>query len=124
MLIQTSENLSKFFPIAIFFVIAASLSIIILVLTNFLGKKIHNENKLKSYECGFDAISDARGMVDVKFYLVAILFVIFDLEIIFLVPWAIKLKYISDFGFISMVFFLFFLTIGFIYEWKKGALDW
>ena len=82
-----------------------------------------NKNKLKEYECGFDAFGDARGQFDIRFYLVAILFIIFDLEVAFLIPWAISLKAIGMFGFWSMIVFLVVLTIGFIYEWKKGALD-
>ena len=83
-----------------------------------------DENKLAAYECGFDAFSDARSKFDVRFYLVALLFIIFDLEIAFLFPWAITLGKIGAYGFWSMMAFLGVLTIGFIYEWKKGGLDW
>ena len=80
--------------------------------------------KLSAYECGFEAFDDARSKFDVKFYLVSILFIIFDLEIAFLFPWAVSLSNIGALGFYSMMFFLFILTVGFIYEWKNGALDW
>ncbi|PIR39724.1 MAG: NADH-quinone oxidoreductase subunit A [Alphaproteobacteria bacterium CG11_big_fil_rev_8_21_14_0_20_39_49] len=83
-----------------------------------------DKEKLSQYECGFEAFSDARGKFDVRFYLVAILFIIFDLEIAFLFPWAISLKEIGAFGFWSMMVFLGVLTVGFIYEWKKGGLEW
>ena len=83
-----------------------------------------DSEKLSAYECGFEAFDDARSKFDVKFYLVSILFIIFDLEIAFLFPWAVSLKNIGALGFYSMMFFLFILTVGFIYEWKNGALDW
>ncbi|NBX65735.1 MAG: NADH-quinone oxidoreductase subunit A [Proteobacteria bacterium] len=95
-----------------------------LVGSYFSGKQRPDANKLAPYECGFDAFEDARHKFDVRFYLVSILFIIFDLEIAFLFPWAITLSDIGLFGFWSMVVFLGILTIGFIYEWKKGALDW
>jgi len=83
-----------------------------------------DSEKLSAYECGFEAFSDARGKFDVRFYLVAILFIIFDLEIAFLFPWAVSLREIGTFGFWSMMVFLGVLTVGFIYEWKKGGLEW
>ncbi len=83
-----------------------------------------DSEKLSAYECGFEAFGDARGQFDVRFYLVAILFIIFDLEIAFLFPWAVSLREIGEFGFWSMMVFLGVLTIGFIYEWKKGGLEW
>ena len=86
--------------------------------------KIINPEKLSAYECGFEPFEDSRMEFDVRFYLVAILFIIFDLEIAFLFPWAVSLGKIGILGFVSMMIFLFILTIGFIYEWKKGALDW
>ena len=89
-----------------------------------VGLRRPDKDKLAAYECGFDAFSDARNKFDVRFYLVAILFIIFDLEIAFLFPWAITLGEIGLFGFWSMVVFLGVLTVGFIYEWKKGALEW
>ena len=89
-----------------------------------VGQRKPDNEKLSAYECGFEAFDDARGRFDVRFYLVAILFIIFDLEIAFLFPWAISLSGIGSLGFWSMMFFLGVLTIGFIYEWKKGALEW
>ncbi len=89
-----------------------------------LGKQNPDPEKNSAYECGFDAFTDARNRFDVRFYLVCLLFIIFDLEIAFLFPWAISLGAIGVFGFWSMVVFLSILTVGFIYEWKKGALDW
>ncbi len=95
------------------------------ILVNFLfAPNNPDPEKLSAYECGFEAFDDARMKFDVRFYLVAILFIIFDLEVAFLFPWAISLGNIGVFGFWSMMFFLFILTVGFIYEWKKGALDW
>lgn len=88
------------------------------------GFRRSNAEKCSAYECGFDAFDDARGRFDVRFYLVAILFIIFDLEIAFLFPWAVAIKEIGLFGFWSVMIFLAMLTIGLIYEWKKGALDW
>lgn len=120
----SSDFISNYLPIAIFFAIAVAMSIIVIVLPKFLAKEKPENNKLKSYECGFDPFGEARSKFDIRFYLVAILFIIFDLEVTFLVPWAISLKSIGYFGFFSMMFFLFILTIGFIYEWKKGALNW
>ena len=89
-----------------------------------VSPKNPDAEKLSPYECGFEALNDARGKFDVRFYLVAILFIIFDLEVAFLFPWAVTLNSIGIFGFYSMMFFLLVLTIGFIYEWKKGALEW
>ena len=100
------------------------LSIGFIVLNYILSPKNPDPEKLSAYECGFEPFSDSRMEFDVRFYLVAILFIIFDLEIAFLFPWAISLGSIGSLGFFSMMLFLFILTIGFIYEWKKGALDW
>ena len=116
--------LSAYLPISIFIGLAIFLASFIIILPKFLAKSTPQEDKLKSYECGFDAFEDARGQFNVKFYLVAILFIIFDLEVAFLIPWALSLKDIGLFGFFSMLFFLLVLTLGFIYEWKKGALEW
>ena len=92
---------------------------------NFVfAPKNPDPEKLSTYECGFEAFEDSRMEFDVRFYLVAILFIIFDLEIAFLFPWAVSLGKIGILGFVSMMIFLFILTVGFIYEWKKGALDW
>jgi len=105
-------------------VIALGLSCAFIVVNFFLSPKNPDPEKLSAYECGFDPFEDSRMEFDVRFYLVAILFIIFDLEIAFLFPWAISLGSIGILGFMSMMIFLFILTIGFIYEWKKGALDW
>ena len=95
-----------------------------LVLGKILGPSRPNAEKLSPYECGFEAFEDARMKFDVRYYLVAILFILFDLEIAFLFPWAVSLNEIGLFGFLSMMVFLFILVVGFVYEWMKGALDW
>ena len=118
------EFLKDYFSIVVFLFIALGLSIGFIVLNFLLSPKKPDPEKLSAYECGFEAFSDSRMEFDVRFYLVAILFIIFDLEIAFLFPWAISLGSIGALGFWSMMIFLFILTIGFIYEWKKGALDW
>ena len=116
--------LSNYFSIILFLFIALALSVGF-ILANFLAAPSNPDpEKLSAYECGFEAFDDSRMEFDVRFYLVAILFIIFDLEIAFLFPWAISLGNIGALGFWSMMIFLFILTIGFIYEWKKGALDW
>ncbi|AIL65943.1 NAD(P)H-quinone oxidoreductase subunit 3 [Rickettsiales bacterium Ac37b] len=119
-----STEISAYFPVLVFLIVAAVLSVIIVVIPHLLAVNKPDANKLSAYECGFDAFSDARKKFDVRFYLVAIIFIIFDLEIAFLFPWAISLGKIGIFGFWSMIIFLVMLTIGFIYEWKKGALEW
>ena len=117
--------LSEFFkdnlPIIIFLVLALGLSCAFVMVNFILSPKKPDPEKLSAYECGFDAFDDSRMEFDVRFYLVAILFIIFDLEIAFLFPWAISLGKIGLLGFSSMMIFLFILTIGFIYEWKKGV---
>lgn len=118
------EFLAEYLPIIIFLVIAFGLSVAMIAASLLAGKKNPDANKLAAYECGFDAFDDARSKFDVRFYLVAILFIIFDLEVAFLFPWAVTLGKIGLFGFWSMILFLAILTVGFIYEWKKGALDW
>lgn len=123
-MLNNTAILAEYLPIAIFLGIATLLSIIIMVLPKTLAKEVPQKDKLSGYECGFEPFDDARGQFDIRFYLVAILFIIFDLEVAFLIPWAINLKAIGQFGFWSMMVFLLVLTIGFIYEWKKGALDW
>tara|TARA_B110000495_G_C22636038_1_gene377970 strand:- start:140 stop:508 length:369 start_codon:yes stop_codon:yes gene_type:complete len=116
--------LSEYFSIIVFLFIAIALSFGF-VLANFLAAPNNPDpEKLSAYECGFEAFDDSRMEFDVRFYLVAILFIIFDLEIAFLFPWAISLGNIGALGFWSMMMFLSVLTIGFIYEWKKGALEW
>ena len=118
------DFLKDYFPIIMFIIIALLLSTGFIVVNFLFSPKKPDPEKLSAYECGFEPFSDSRMEFDVRFYLVAILFIIFDLEIAFLFPWAISLGNIGLFGFISMMIFLFILTIGFIYEWKKGALDW
>ena len=116
--------LSEYFPILIFLGIAVGLAGTIVAASYLAAKQRPDSAKTAPYECGFDAFSDARHKFDVRFYLVAILFIIFDLEVAFLFPWAISLGKIGAFGFWSMMIFLGVLTIGFVYEWKKGALEW
>ena len=116
--------LKDYLPIIIFLVLALGLSCAFVVVNFILSPKKPDPEKLSAYECGFEPFEDSRMEFDVRFYLVAILFIIFDLEIAFLFPWAISLGNIGLLGFSSMMIFLFILTIGFIYEWKKGALDW
>ena len=119
-----SEFLSNYFSIIIFLFLSLGLSVGFIVLNFILSPRNPDPEKLSAYECGFEPFNDSRMEFDIRFYLVAILFIIFDLEIAFLFPWAISLGNIGFVGFISMMIFLFILTIGFIYEWKKGALDW
>ena len=119
-----SEFLKDYLPIILFLVIALGLSIAFVLLNFLLSPKKPDPEKLSAYECGFEPFQDSRMEFDVRFYLVAILFIIFDLEIAFLFPWAISLGSIGALGFWSMMIFLAILTIGFIYEWKKGALEW
>ena len=118
------DFLNNYLTIIIFLAIALILSLGFLILNFAFSPKNPDPEKLSAYECGFEPFSDSRMEFDIRFYLVAILFIIFDLEIAFLFPWAITLGNIGLFGFFSMMLFLFILTIGFIYEWKKGALDW
>ena len=116
--------LSEYLSIIIFLFISLLLSIGFIVINYIASPSKPDPEKLSAYECGFEAFDNARIEFDVRFYLVAILFIIFDLEIAFLFPWAISLGNIGLLGFYSMMAFLFILTIGFIYEWKKGALEW
>ena len=118
------DFLKDYLPIILFLVIALILSAGFILINFLLSPNNPDPEKLSAYECGFEPFNDSRMEFDVRFYLVAILFIIFDLEIAFLFPWAISLGTIGVFGFVSMMIFLFILTIGFIYEWKKGALDW
>ena len=119
-----ADFLKDYLSIIIFLFVALTLSIIFIVLNFLFSPKNPDSEKLSAYECGFEAFGDSRMEFDVRFYLVAILFIIFDLEIAFLFPWAISLGSIGALGFWSMMIFLFVLSIGFVYEWKKGALDW
>ena len=118
------EFLKDYLSILIFLFIAFGVSVGFIFLNYIFAPNNPDPEKLSAYECGFEAFGDSRMQFDVRFYLVAILFIIFDLEIAFLFPWAISLGQIGLFGFVSMMIFLFILTVGFIYEWKKGALDW
>jgi len=116
--------LSQYFPILVFILIAAAVSGAMLGASLLAGQQNPYPEKVSAYECGFEAFDDARRRFDVRFYLVSILFIIFDLEVAFLFPWAVSLAHIGLFGFLSMIGFLGVLTIGFIYEWCKGALEW
>lgn len=116
--------LREYFAILVFLGVATGLSVVMVAASLIVGRQRPDSEKLSAYECGFEPFGDARRRFDVRFYLVAILFIIFDLEVAFLFPWAISLGEIGMFGFWSMVAFLGVLTVGFIYEWKKGALEW
>ena len=116
--------LSNYLPVLIFVAIALVMAVVVISLGYFLGTRRPDKEKLSPYECGFEAFEDSRMKFDVRYYLVAILFIIFDLEIAFLFPWAIVIDQIGLFGFAAMAVFLGILVIGFIYEWKKGALEW
>ncbi len=116
--------LENYLPILIFIVVGVVVGGAMMALGFLLGPRRPDTAKLSPYECGFEAFEDSRMKFDVRYYLVAILFIIFDLEIAFLFPWAIVLKEIGMFGFLAMMLFLGILVIGFIYEWKKGALQW
>lgn len=120
----SNEFLQNYLPVLVFLGLAAGLSCVMLIASFLAGKQRPYAEKNDAYECGFDAFEDARDKFDVRFYLVSILFVIFDLEVAFIFPWAVSLGKIGMFGFWSMVVFLTVLTVGFIYEWKKGALEW
>jgi NADH-quinone oxidoreductase subunit A len=116
--------LQEYLPILIFLVIAGAIGVVLLGLGFLIGSGGKDKEKLSQYECGFEPFEDSRTKFDVRYYLVAILFIIFDLEIAFLFPWAISLDAVGGFGLISMGIFLAILVVGFIYEWKKGALEW
>jgi len=116
--------LTEYLPILVFIGIAVGLVIAMLGGSYVIARQNPDSEKLSPFECGFAPFSDARGQFDVRFYLVAILFIIFDLEVAFLFPWAVALKDIGAVGFWSMMLFLAILTVGFVYEWKKGALEW
>ena len=120
----SNEFLLHYLPIIVFLGIALVLACVMTLVPFVIGKMKPDAQKLSAYECGFDAFDDARHKFDVRFYLVAILFIIFDLEVAFLFPWAVSLGAIGMFGFWSMVAFLSVLTVGLVYEWNKGALDW
>ena len=119
-----SSLFDQYLPLAIFMAIAAIIAGVLLVAPFLVAYKAPDAEKLSAYECGFNAFDDARMKFDVRFYLVSLLFIIFDLEVAFLFPWATVFGDIGWFGFWSMMVFLGVLTIGFVYEWKKGALEW
>jgi len=116
--------LQNYLPILIFIIIGLGLGTVMIFMGAMLGPRRPDSEKLSPYECGFEAFQDSRMKFDVRYYLVAILFIIFDLEIAFLFPWAVVLDQIGLFGFFAMVMFLGILVVGFVYEWKKGALEW
>ena len=116
--------LEQYFPILLFILFGLALGAIMLALGRVVAPNRPDPEKLSPYECGFEAFEDARMKFDVRYYLVAILFILFDLEIAFLFPWAVVLRDIGYFGFVAMLIFLAILVVGFIYEWKKGALEW
>jgi len=117
-------NLESYLPVLLFIIVAMGVGVGPLVMGRMLGPHRPNPDKLSPYECGFEAFGDARMQFDIRFYLIAILFILFDLEIAFLFPWAVSLDAIGFFGFASMMIFLAILVVGFVFEWKKGALDW
>ncbi|MCA7120180.1 MAG: NADH-quinone oxidoreductase subunit A [Acidibrevibacterium sp.] len=116
--------LFNYLPIVVFLAIAGVIAVAMVAGSLLLARQKPYPEKLSAYECGFEPFDDARRRFDVRFYLVAILFIIFDLEVAFLFPWAVSLSHIGLFGLLSMFGFLGVLTVGFVYEWRKGALDW
>ena len=116
--------LLQYLPIVIFLAISTGLGLVFIIASLLIAPKSPDPEKLSAYECGFNAFDDARMKFDVRFYLVSLLFIIFDLEVAFLFPWAVAFKEAGAFGFWAMMMFLGVLTIGFVYEWKKGALEW
>ncbi len=121
---SATDLLANYYPILIFLLIAGVVAVVMVGGSRVAAPQRPYPEKLSAYECGFEAFDDARRRFDVRFYLVAILFIIFDLEVAFLFPWAVTLGDIGMFGFLSMMGFLAVLTVGFIYEWNKGALEW
>ncbi|MFO7326280.1 MAG: NADH-quinone oxidoreductase subunit A [Pseudomonadota bacterium] len=120
--------LANYLPVLIFFGVATVIAVVLLALGNILGRlgvrHRGDPEKLSAYECGFEAFEDARARFDVRYYLVAILFIVFDLEIAFLFPWAVSMSETGTLGLVAMGIFLIILVVGFVYEWKKGALEW
>jgi len=116
--------LAEYLPILLFILVGLAVGVVPMVLGALLGPRRPDPEKLSPYECGFEAFEDARMKFDVRYYLVAILFILFDLEIAFLFPWAVVINEIGMAGFLAMMLFLGILVVGFIYEWKKGALEW
>ena len=121
---MNQNMLEQYFPILLFILFGLGLGALLLGVGRFVSPNRPDPEKLSPYECGFEAFEDARMKFDVRYYLVAILFILFDLEIAFLFPWAVVLNDIGFFGFAAMMVFLLILVIGFIYEWKRGALEW
>ena len=121
---MTGNMLSEYFPVLLFILVGLAVGVLPMAMGAMLGVHRPDPEKNSPYECGFEAFEDARMKFDVRYYLVAILFILFDLEIAFLFPWAVVLKEIGTFGFVSMMVFLAILVVGFIYEWMKGALEW
>ncbi len=117
-------NLEQYLPVLLFMLVGTVIGLAPMAIGKILGPSRPDPEKTSPYECGFEAFEDARMKFDVRYYLVAILFILFDLEIAFLFPWAVSLDSIGFFGFVSMMIFLAILVVGFIYEWMKGALDW
>jgi NADH-quinone oxidoreductase subunit A len=122
--VKSNMNLDQYLPVLLFILVGVGVGVVPQVLGRLLGPVKPDSEKNSPYECGFEAFEDARMKFDVRYYLVAILFILFDLEIAFLFPWAVALKEIGAVGFWSVMVFLGILVVGFIYEWKKGALDW
>ncbi|WP_322996754.1 NADH-quinone oxidoreductase subunit A [Castellaniella sp.] len=117
-------NLEQYFPVLLFIIVATLIGSALLVAGRLLGRNIPDAEKLSVYECGFESFGDSRMKFDVRYYLVAILFIMFDLEIAFLFPWAMANGAVGMVGFWAVAIFLGILTVGFIYEWRRGALDW
>ena len=117
-------NLEQYLPVLLFILVGVAVGVVPLVLGYVLGPNRPDDAKNSPYECGFEAFEDARMKFDVRFYLIAILFILFDLEIAFLLPWAVALQDVGVAGFVAVLIFLTVLVVGFAYEWKKGALDW
>jgi NADH:ubiquinone oxidoreductase subunit 3 (subunit A) len=122
--LKNITHMIEFLGIFLYFFIALALASLLVGLSFVFATQKADPEKISAYECGFDPFDDARSRFDIQFYLVAILFIIFDLEVTFLFPWALTLNTIDLFGFWTMMIFLLILTVGFIYEWRKGALDW
>ncbi len=120
----SNVGIVEYLPVILFIIIALVLIIGIIIVSYVVTPQKPTYNKNLPYECGFDSLSDARQQIDVRFYLIAVLFIIFDLEIIFMYPWAVSLYSVDDYGFFSMILFSLMLLIGFIYEWRKEALQW
>ena len=122
--VSRTDVLGEYLPILLFLIVSTAIAVILLTVGWFLGPKNPESEKLSPYECGFEAFEDARMKFDVRYYLIAILFIVFDLEIAFLFPWAVVFKSLGAEAIIAMAIFLGILAIGFAYEWKKGALEW